>query len=66
MKELTNDIIDESCNLKNKNELFISTFSNELENSLKEGLIIENEYKTGMRNGYNNVNEMLKSILKDN
>ena len=28
MEELTNDIIDESCNLKNKNELFINIAEN--------------------------------------
>ena len=42
-----------------------STYSDELENALKESVIIENEYKTGKRKGYNNANEMMRSILND-
>ncbi len=37
-------------------------FNNELEESLKETITIENEYKTGKRKGYNNANEMLKAL----
>lgn len=40
-------------------------YSDELENALKESAIIENEYKEGKRKGYNNANEMMKSILND-
>ncbi len=40
-------------------------FNDELEEALKETITIENEYKTGKRKGYNNVNEMLESILDE-
>ena len=40
-------------------------YSDELENALKESAIIENEYKEGKRKGYNNANEMIRSILND-
>lgn len=40
-------------------------YSNELENALKESTIIEKEYKEGKRKGYNNANEMMRSILND-
>lgn len=40
-------------------------YSDELENALKESIIIEKEYKDGKRKGYNNANEMMKSILDD-
>ena len=40
-------------------------YSDELENALKESVIIENEYKEGKRKGYNNANEMMRSILND-
>ena len=36
-----------------------------LENALKESTIMEKEYKDGKRNGYNNANEMMSSILND-
>lgn len=39
--------------------------STQLENTLKESVTIENEYKEGKRKGYNNTNEMLRSILDD-
>lgn len=41
------------------------TYSDELENALKESVTIEKEYKEGKRKGYNNANDMLKSILND-
>lgn len=40
-------------------------YSNELENALKESVVIEKEYKEGKRKGYNNANEMMRSILND-
>lgn len=40
-------------------------YSDELENALKESIIIEKEYKDGKRKGYNNANEMMRSILDD-
>ena len=40
-------------------------YSDELENALKESVIIEKEYKEGKRKGYNNANEMMRSILND-
>ena len=39
------------------------TYSEKLENSLKESIIIEQEYKNNIRTGYNNVNEMMRSII---
>lgn len=39
--------------------------SDKLEEALKEANVIENEYKAGTRKGYNNANEMLRSILDD-
>ena len=41
------------------------TCSDKLENALKESSIIEKEYKEGKRKGYNNANEMMRSILND-
>lgn len=46
-------------------EIANTLYNNELENALKEGEIIENEYKEGKRTGYNNANEMMRSILND-
>lgn len=46
-------------------EVAIPLYSDELENALKESVIIENEYKEGKRKGYNNANEMMRSILND-
>ena len=46
-------------------EVAIPLYNDELENALKETITIENEYKTGKRKGYNNANEMLRSILDD-
>ena len=40
-------------------------YSDQLENALKESVIIEKEYKEGKRKGYNNANEMMRSILND-
>lgn len=39
--------------------------SDEIEDALKESIIIEKEYKEGKRKGFNNANEMLRSILND-
>ena len=41
------------------------SYGNKLENALKESAVIEKEYKEGKRNGYNNANEMMRSILND-
>lgn len=46
-------------------EVALPSYSNELENALKESVVIENEYKEGKRKGYNNANEMLRSIIDD-
>lgn len=46
-------------------EISLPTYSDELEEALKETVEIENEYKNGKRTGYNNANEMLRSILND-
>jgi len=46
-------------------EVAIPLYSDELENALKESVIIENEYKEGKRKGYNNANEMMRAILND-
>ena len=46
-------------------EISIPTLSDDLEEALKETITIENEFKTGKRKGYNNANEMLRSILDD-
>ncbi len=46
-------------------EVSLPTISNDLEEALKETITIEKEYKEGKRKGYNNANEMLRSILDD-
>ncbi len=46
-------------------DIIIPTSNNELETALKESSIIEKEYKTGKRKGYNNVDEMMRSIIDD-
>ena len=46
-------------------EISIPSYSDELENALKESVLIEKEYKEGKRKGYNNVSEMMESILND-
>ena len=46
-------------------EISNPVYSDELENALKESVIIEKEYKEGKRKGYNNANEMMRSILND-
>lgn len=46
-------------------EISLPTYSDELEEALKETVEIENDYKNGKRTGYNNANEMLRSILND-
>ena len=37
----------------------------ELENALKESIIIEKDYKEGKRKGYDNASAMLESIVDD-
>lgn len=46
-------------------EISNSSYSDELENALKESKAIEKEYKKGKRKGYNNAKEMMESILND-
>lgn len=46
-------------------EVAIPLYNDKLENALKETITIVNEYKIGKRKGYNNANEMLRSILDD-
>ena len=46
-------------------EIALPLYSDELENALKESVTIEKEYKDGKRKGYNNVDEMIRSILND-
>ena len=46
-------------------EIATPLYSDDLEKALKESIMIENEYKEGKRKGYNNANEMLRSILND-
>ena len=46
-------------------EISIPTYTDELEHALKESELIENDYKEGKRTGYNNLNEIMKSILND-
>ena len=64
IKTLINEIIKKDKKIikqdtKDKNIIYCD----KLENALKESIIIENEYKKGIRKGYNNAKEMLKSIL---
>lgn len=46
-------------------DVSLPTISNELEDSLRESVLIEKEYKEGKRTGYSNANEMLRSIIDD-
>lgn len=46
-------------------DISLPTYSDELEDALKETIEIEKEYKSGKRKGYNNINEMMESILDD-
>ena len=48
-----------------KDELTNPKPSKELLESVKEGKKIIQEIKKGKRQGYNNVNEMMKNILND-
>ena len=41
-------------------EITNHSYSDALENALKESVIIEEEYKEGKRKGYNNANEMMR------
>lgn len=63
MKTITNNKINAHINSKDKEETKTTLYNDELENALKESLIIEQEYKENKRKGYNNANEMVKSIL---
>ena len=46
-------------------DVAILSYNDRLENALKESEVIEKEYKRGTRKGYNNVNEMMESIIND-
>lgn len=46
-------------------DVAIPSYNDRLENALKESKVIEKEYKSGIRKGYNNVNEMMESIIND-
>ena len=46
-------------------EVVNPTPTTELEKALKESALIETEYQEGKRKGYNNINEMMRSILDD-
>ena len=46
-------------------DVAIPSYNDRLENALKESKVIEKEYKSGRRKGYNNVNEMMESIIND-
>ena len=46
-------------------DVAIPSYNDRLENALKESEFIEKEYKRGTRKGYNNVNEMMESIIDD-
>ena len=46
-------------------DVAIPSYNDRLENALKESKVIEKEYKRGTRKGYNNVNEMMESIIND-
>lgn len=68
METLTNGVINMHVDQKDKEEataILKDSYSNDLENALKESIIMEKEYKDGKRNGYNNTNEMMSSILND-
>ena len=68
METITNGVINVHVDLKDKEEataILKDSYSNELENALKESTVIEKQYKEGKRNGYNNANEMMSSILND-
>ena len=51
--------------LANKPIIYNVTLNKELEKSLKESIIIENEIKSGKRKTFNNVDELIKSITDD-
>lgn len=68
METLTNGVINMHVDQKDKEEataILKDSYSNDLENALKESIIMEKGYKDGKRNGYNNANEMMSSILND-
>ena len=46
-------------------DVSLPVFNDELEDALKETVEIEKEYKSGKRKGYNNVSEMMRSILDE-
>ena len=70
--EKLNNILSRSASkieiVKEKNipfEINNSLFNSELENALKECALIEKDYNEKKRKGYNNVYEMLESIIDD-
>ena len=68
METLTNGVINMHVDQKDKEEataILKDSYSNDLENALKESIIMEKGYKDGKRNGYNNANEMMSYILND-
>ena len=68
METLTNGVINMHVDPKDKEEattILKDSYTNDLENALKESTIMEKEYKDEKRNGYNNANEMMMSILND-
>ena len=68
METLTNGVINMHVDQKDKEEataILKDSYSNDLENALKESIIMEKGSKDGKRNGYNNANEMMSSILND-
>ena len=46
-------------------DISLPTISSELDEALKETITIEKEHKSGKRKGYDNANEMLRSIIDD-
>ena len=68
-KEETSILKDLGLNMTLKQpipfEISNHSYSDELENAIKESKLIEKEHKEGKRKGYNNTNEMMKSILND-
>lgn len=63
IKTLINEIIKKDKKIIKQDSKDKKIYCDKLENALKESIIIENEYKKGIRKGYNNAKEMLKSIL---
>ncbi len=51
--------------IKKKAIPFEISLPTELDEALKETITIEKEHKSGKRKGYDNANEMLRSIIDD-